>query len=277
MTALGLLTSDYINENNPGDATDIDGEKFLDFFRESEKNDIFSLDEEAVQIHLLPRLETVYDSALSLSFRIGDRKVYVLKNMNDLVQAVENKAVLQLTQNYSIDFSNSVFDEKSRQFYDFIHQHINDMNAGEDELYNSPVKNVQSIRLVGSLLDSFYDIASDEEVEYTGSSIFKTNETLLFGTGKPQITLNLENLYNSENGWFEGVTLSGILPELLKGAKYNYFVENNTLYRIDAENYRSIQPFYKAAFFNKFRIVVFSVYRLVYNMLKRSLFSGFKP
>ena len=77
-----------------------------------------------------------------------------------------------------------------------------------------------------------------------------------FDNGVPKLELTLTNLYNPANGWFEGVSLSGTLPETIKGGEYNYFADNDCLYRIDTETYEKLRPYYNASYYGDFRISI---------------------
>ncbi len=255
MTALCILTDDYIKKNNPGDATNRSGKIFLGNFRRYEKalrNQKTLTDDKII---LQPRVELRYGDTLSASFKTGFKKLYVVKSPEDFITAAEAKGVYTLGKTAEIDFASARFEEKSFEYYNFIKQYNNHRRAYEQDKFSDSLSKASSnFTLSGIMLDKFFDISIGEKTEFTGSSHTKEKSKLSYAYGMPSIELILRSLYSQKNGSFEGVNLSGTLPDLIKGAEYNYFVELDTLYRISNEDYEKIRPYYDASYYTNFNI-----------------------
>lgn len=103
--ALALLLSDYLKHNHPGDATDRNAMKLLSRFRRMHPA-IGNAEEKVLstkKISLVPRFR---DNVLSLSadFRIGTDKLYIVKDLGDLVQKVDAGESLPLGKTGTLIF-----------------------------------------------------------------------------------------------------------------------------------------------------------------------------
>ena len=198
----------YLLLYNPGDATDVSAAQFLERVgrkRAIEKKELSG--ERKKTIVLEPRVFMEY-SGLELSFKIGNTKMYVLKDMTDLVDKVEKHETLQLGTKNAISFATDTFVDSSLPFS-------------------------------GSGLDQFYtqELGKDVPVAGGDSAVFqklKIRETA--------ITIPVVISASGKGKNFDGVLLKADTPELLQGEKENYLLDGDVMTRIPEEQYRELEP-----------------------------------
>ena len=171
--ALLLKTVEELQGKSYWDATDQQARRLLDSFWSRYRNTSMTaaVPDEAEEVRkpgrtvrLDPRIEDT-DDGLTLGFRIGtDEKLYVLRNPEGLVEAVQTEGEFPLGSKGSLDFSADTFGETDRKWYDLIRQAVLEKQHHEEENYGRP-KKLQGITLYGALLDDFYELARGSRVE----------------------------------------------------------------------------------------------------------------
>ena len=198
-------------------------------------------------VRIIPRLKEYYRS-LSASFRIGtEGKFLLVKDLEKLVEAAEEKQVLTLGKTLSLDFSEDHFDESAQRWYDYVNRYVQDEQSrpyGFSYRY-SDGNPKQQIPLRASYLDEFYELGAASEVSLAED--YSSKQTpLLFTEREAQIALDIAPLQDRTGG-FEGITVRGHLPQLYKGAKYQYSLRGNELARSEGEHFKAIQPLFDSA------------------------------
>lgn len=240
-------TDRYLLLYNPGDATDVSAAQFLERVgrkRAIEKKELGG--ERKKTIVLEPRVFMEY-SGLELSFKIGNTKMYVLKDMTDLVDKVEKHETLQLGTKSAISFATDTFVDSSLPFYRLIRSEVRlgeklmDQMLSKQAYYFSGrdllVKN--RIILSGSGLDQFYtqELGNDVPVAGGDAAVFqklKIRETA--------ITIPVVISASGKGKNFDGVLLKADTPELLQGEKENYLLDGDVMTRIPEEQFRELEP-----------------------------------
>ncbi len=230
--ALLLLADDYIAKYNPGDETDYCGSRILESFRNyTAIQKIEETAEKSRVVRLEPRLVMNGkrgDDLLSLSFRIGIEKLYVLKNINDLVEEKESSGTHKLSKSQAISFMDNDFDESSAPYYEIIKKAKSDAEfltrkSNEQRLYYAPrisfaVKD--RIELSHEILDMFYDAACGKTLELQGCvGVPRVRLT----DGKMNVTVVIRQLTGGRD--FRGLSVNAQLPAIIKGKSYEYILD----------------------------------------------------
>ena len=246
--ALLFLVQNYLRINRPGDATDFYGYVMMQSFRNIRRGGIAQLLPDVQPFRLEPRLEKQYD-VLHLSFRLGQEKLLVVKNLSDLVEAVESNESMKFGTKTMYSFAGCTWEEKSWQYYQFIRDCVRQEQERSEYFYQSmryfeesdPIK--ASIPLFGSRLDQFYSLCEGLTVECTD----KTRD----GWGKrkvtlcqkdPSVQLSIRKNVDTE-GIFQGIWVNGSFPELFHGTEYYYYLEDTFLCRLGQEMATQLAPF----------------------------------
>lgn len=243
--ALLLMADEYIAKYNPGDDTDYRGCVILNSFR---KITAASKIEEEVEksriVRLEPRLQMSSGrgggASLTASFKIGTEKMYVLKNITELINERESGGAHKLSKSAAISFIDSDFDEESLRYYELLKKAKSDtdyMNQKTCDLgyyYSSrPFFAVKDkIELAHEILDMFYDAAYGKYIELNGSS---RAVRVKITDGKVDVRVKIKQLSDKDKG-FRGLQVSAILPVIMKGKSNDYILdeEKGTFFRISS-------------------------------------------
>ena len=250
--ALLLKTVEELQGKSYWDATDQQARRLLDSFWSRYRNTSVTaaVPDEAEEVRkpgrtvrLDPRIEDT-DDGLTLGFRIGtDEKLYVLRNPEGLVEAVQTEGEFPLGSKGSLDFSADTFGETDRKWYDLIRQAVLEKQHHEEENYGRP-KKLQGITLYGALLDDFYELARGSRVERKTGGSGKDWLEVSDEAPRPELELRKDE---TEDGTFHGVILRGRLPRVLEGVHAHYCLDDDRLTRIDGEHSRTLEPLLAAA------------------------------
>ncbi len=258
-TALLFLVWDYLKQNNVGDATDRAASQLLmQYRRRPAVNNISGNESFIKRIYMEPRLEKKSDFYYA-SFKIGWDKMYIVRNLTELVELKESKAVLPLGTKSQLDFAVAEFTEQAKRYYDFIRKHVsieqsrNAINAYNYYADSEKIKG--NIILYGERLDDFFELVRDTEVPFTNKDERGSVKGLFFTEKNPQITLEIHPETDSRNV-FDGISVQGEIPEMVGGLNYQYYLEGNEFRRISQEAAEQIAPILEAGPYGQVSFVV---------------------
>ena len=243
--ALLILAVDEIRKHPHWDATDQNASRILSSFWGQLRDSAEEPEAEPAgqTVRLEPRLEEGKEG-LQLLFRIGtEEKLYVLKNLELLVDAVKDGQEFALGTRNVLNFSRDRFGERDQAWYELIRQSVLEKRHHEEQESRSG-KKLQGIDLYGAQLDNFFDLASGGTLELKTAEGGKRQ--MEFREGTPEITLALRQDV-SDDGVFHGVLLEGRLPQLLDGARYRYCLDTDCLSRMDGTRQRILEQLMKSA------------------------------
>ena len=172
-TALLLKLNKELRKDDPGDETDWTAARFLRRYGELNQNHSFDSVIAPEAALLEPRLERAKDGQISLLFGVGKDKMYVIKNLTDLVEAVRSGEGYKLGKRDSITFREQTFTGKNEQYYRLIEKEVLNARAMNERLSSGskyPVPDLtakKDIPLESEALETFYNIAAGDVVEFT--------------------------------------------------------------------------------------------------------------
>ncbi len=171
-TCLLLALDKELKKNDPGDETDWAAARFLRRYGELNQYYDFegALDPESCSVE--PKIERTADGHVDLTFSIGKDKLFVVKNLTALVDAVQSGEEYQLGRNDRIVFKGSTFSGRDERYYRLIEKEVLSAKAMNDRLQAKskyPIPDLtakKEIALEGEALETFYDIADGLSVEF---------------------------------------------------------------------------------------------------------------
>ena len=231
---------EYLSVHKLGDATDLTGCQILDALggksvpAEGEKTENGRLMIEA------KLSESWY--GLEVSFRIGDGKMFVIKNLDEFYDNVKNSRDALYGKSTTFNHALSNFTEEGKRWVGFISKVMREdeqlSRQGESRYYTgwSPTEG-KTMNLYGWRLDSFYKTAeANGSVEYESmEGGRKKQETLAIRTKNPEITVDIAEENIQDSAEFHGIAVDVALPELYSGVNADYYIEDGYLNRADAE------------------------------------------
>lgn len=249
LVALMILLDRHIDKYNPGDATDRAALDFLRKYRNKAaagrrlKAGSDESGEKKAIVHLEPRLEIGQYDELAASFKVGKGKDYVVKDITELSDTVENSGEYLLGKTGKLDFASETFDEESAKYYEFIAKEVKgealrDHNARLVTRYNTEPGGESikaSMPLFGKRLDEFFELVNGHRLPFVNKkgNVRQQGEAILQDR-MPDIHLEAAPFLD-ENERFGGINLHGEFPKLIDGINYQYYFENNALNRVAIE------------------------------------------
>ncbi len=247
--------NDYVNTDNPGDATD---RAAMEFFKAMEEVPVI---QEGVPVSEKTKRKDVFLSPLIsvekgqtfLSFRLGriGSKPLILKKLSDFSDAYENELSYTLGRNLTVDFAEQDFEDGSRQWLNFVMQKVDDADKVNIRIsrrywYSAHVSAQNKEALEGAVLDRFYDLAEGGVCEVSDKARRSSTYNIAVGHKAMRVFVSTKKITDS-GGELIGVELSGRMPVMLKGTTESYILDENALSRISKEEERALIPFRRAS------------------------------
>jgi len=232
LLALLLLTAERFSEDDPGDRTDYAGSTLLRSFRH--ETAAKPADGKGTDIRLIPRLE-IRSGVLNLSFRAGAEKVYVLKDLTDFAEAVTQKKAFSFGKSLSADFSKDRIAPESAELFSFLSR-----CTAEEQLRNEQlrerypglrVKDIgSSIPLFSHRLDDLCRLLPEKGITLEERQSERKPRVVELIDATPLIRLLITKQQDRE-GIFQGIMVTGDLPDRFEGAAYDYYPDEAYLVR----------------------------------------------
>lgn len=246
-TAAALkLVEEQLKKNPMGNATDRRGNSLLWSFRRRQVNQAVS-DTMGQSVMLTPRL-MVREGNLALTFKVGQGKQYVIKDLQEFYHNVRNSAMDTYgTTGTQISHHIDNFTDKGREWIAFIGSTVQEEKRFEEKLIEARTYSKRAlgkkneVELYGWKLDQFYETALQEKVAFENRAEKKRGE-MTFSKGNPRITMTIRKNY-MKSKIFQGIEVECNLPYLFFGAKTAYYMKDNTFFQMDEEYVKRIRPF----------------------------------
>ncbi len=275
--ALAAL-EEYLNTHNIGDATDQNAQELMHFYHRKKSNSVLAdASARKESLKLLPRL-VKKDGGLSVSFKIGESKLFVVKKLDEFTRNVKESATGTYGTKTQFNHDISNFTEEGRGWIRFINQIVREENEFQQRLldarnyYYYRSSGVGSeLNLFGWRLDEFYKQLGDQSVEYEDrDGREKKKDVLTCAERNPRITMRIsreafreddmeEEPWPSRRGggcgktgskkrvWteqeqFHGIRVEGSLPELFFGTDTAYYIGEGKLFQVEKRFLEKIEP-----------------------------------
>lgn len=241
-TALFLLADEYIKRNNIGDVTDYGGQRLLSRCRDMRAGKNAADLDTGRDIYIEPRLEIGEFGELSTSFKIGTGKLYMIRNLPEMVEKAERNETLKLGKKENISFASDRLTEEARKYFDFICRELKSESLRENNFRSASRYDVDfegekikgSMPLYGKRLDDFFELVRDKRLQYVSKKgRYKSKGEMGFAERSPLLELELAPMMGKNS--FEGVHLGGMLPQMIEGIDNQYFFDGYDLNRTGNE------------------------------------------
>lgn len=246
--ALLLVLDDYLRKTRPGDETDVRGNHFLrnSRIRDAEER----AEEKRPELRLQPRVIREYNG-FQLGFRIGEGRMYVVKDLDELVASHEAGGVMEFGKNYSLSFAEQTFAEDALPWFRLIEERVGEVRRMNRMLREKHAYYMDSISaggfldLTGRTLDRFYELAQGQETAFQDKTDSAAPSVLRVGSAPLAITLEIRP--KRSRNQVTGITVEGTVPELLAGESAQYLADGGTLSRVDPELLARLRPVFDSA------------------------------
>jgi SNF2 family DNA or RNA helicase len=245
--------SGYLSRHNLGDATDRRAKGLLNAFRRGSTSRSFSSEakKDAVQ-KLQPRL-IKKGNELELSFKFGENKMFVVKNLENFCEHVSKGEEATYGSNTRIQHDLDRFDESSKKWFRLIRQIVQEEQALNQKIedsryYGNGFAIGNTIDLFGWRLDAFYDRLKEAPIDYEDWDQDPKKKGRLTSADKnPRITIKITPNEERQSKIFHGIHVRSTLPELYIGSDTAYYLEDLVLNRLEDSFYQKLEPLERAA------------------------------
>ncbi len=290
-----LLLEDYLRRSNPGDATNTAGMALMKELDAANGQVGAAQEIKAEQLTITPTLEIDANNKLQASFRIGAGKSCKIKSLPEFVDRMRRGQTMQIGRSTEVKLSREFLAPTSLPWLDFIKHAVYEERSRQEML---PVRKNRfgtaeeefrmtgGIPLYGALLDQFIAIlcpepdedkeGQGEQSEIQSSLIPLPNfassmlEVVRKDTGEKksmavkdsdlQLNLDLVRDVDPENGEFQGVTLTGSVPDTISGQKYCYYMDSHLIHRVSVAHRAKVEPLLQAAVGGEIHVKIGRIY-----------------
>ena len=225
----------------PSDATNMNAELLMKAYRSVDRLDAIDATESIPDVILEPKLSEDGYGDPELEFKIGTDRMYVLKDMEELIKVVENRETLKLGKKNMISFGQHTFTESSQQFFDLIKEYVRDDEEYSRGYYS--YSSNKSIPLDGKWIDLVYDLLNGKRVEYKEYGEKASMLTVEDCDYRPKLTIDPYIV----DGETEGVLVTGTLDEFMSGRDYMYLWSDTGFSRVSESSRDAIAPLLEAS------------------------------
>lgn len=245
-----LMLKQFLENHNIGDATDYDGQYLLSAYEKKRKNAGFTGNiERNGALRLVPRLERK-DGKLSLSFKVGENRLFVIKKLDTFCENVKNSATDIYGSSTEINHGIDNFSEEGKNWISLIRRIVAEEKEFLQRLqtsasyYGSVKESIGGkLNLFGWRLDEVYEMLGEREIDFEDKdSSVKTKMTLRCREGDPKIRVRISEDGRLKDGIFHGITVSANMPELYRGADTAYFISEGKLNRVSKNFAEKTEP-----------------------------------
>ncbi len=234
-TAALLDFISYLEKNRDIiDYTDNDAYEFISGFRKPPV-DFRSIEDNQDKIDILPVLD---DKNLRLYIKPGDRREYLVKDIDDLYDKCKEKNKYELGGGNRVNFKTALLTERAEKVMKLIEATGNYcyiFNRKDDEDYIYLYEDLPYTEVI----DEFYNIMEGCRVRYRKEYLQG------FRDGEPEVRIKIEE--KKEDGRIVGVTLSGHITGQWKSEKYVYWVGDGYFNRAELSRIEPAYPLSAAA------------------------------
>ncbi len=260
---------DCLARTNLGDATDRNADRLMAIYEQHHvQRETASLENREESVTLKPRLVRK-NGSLTVSFKIGTGRMFVIKQLDDFCENVRNAATTQYGSGTEINHRRSNFTEESQKWLRFIDrivqeeeefcQRLDDAIRSSHFYYRKSAKVGGSLNLFGWRLDELYKEIGDGVIDFEDRDADRKKLVLRCGTGNPRVTMQISEAKTAGSQTkgtqkktnarktdspeeFHGIQVEGYLPEFFFGTNCAYYIKEDTLYRSEDGFQEKIEP-----------------------------------
>lgn len=256
------LLEKYLDSHNVGDATDANGRILMTSYQKKRSSLAMSDDEAKEEsLQFIPRL-IKKDGKLSVSFKVGEKKLFIVKKLDDFCKNVKESATETYGANTQINHNIDHFTEKGKGWIRFVNMIVREeeeflqrLLASRNDYYSYRKSGVGgSLNLFGWRMDEFFEQLGNEAVEFEDKDGWekKKKEMLLCAERNPKVTMHISAEKIEKDKGFHGIYVEGSLPKLFLGVDTAYYISDGLLCRVEKNFLEKIEPLSDLAENDKF-------------------------
>lgn len=182
-----------------------------------------------IPARLVPQLHTVYRGYPAFTFRVGREKLYVVKNLRDFLNNVNQRRTESYGKNLTLDHSMEQFDDRSQAMIELLMNEYSQFRSMSGSLYSRYESGDEKnrITLTGDSFDRWFDLLEGEPLETErGNNLRLLRED-------PQVGIRVEKQGNS------------VLLEIKTPCPYRFFGSRKSLYALSENTLQRCSPAFR--------------------------------
>ena len=248
------LAIDYLDKNNNIDATDYTGTQVINTFAKRKRSLVISESrQQEKSLVLEPRL-VCKDKNISLSFKIGEDKLFVVKDLMHFAGLVQKSETETYGSNTTINHGIQNFTQSSKKWVEFIQDCVAEEERLKKTLQEVTWKNVKkrvaNLELYGWRVDRLYELVEKSGINYENRD--KKKKSIIKGVVKdPKLLMTINPLMDCKE--FIGISALMIFPKMYVGSGRLYYMDddNAMLCKVTDEFYEHLGPLLSKDEFNE--------------------------
>ena len=240
------MAIDYLKEHSRLDATDKLAVKVIHNFAEKRRSQIISENRrQESSVVLEPRI-VLKDEEIGLSFKVGDDKLFVVKDLYHFAYLVKNSSTEIYGSSKVINHGIQNFTPFSRKGVKFILDCVAEeermFQVIEEKTWQRINKKVARLDLYGWRIDRLFELIGEKGISYEDRD-HKRKLMLQCTERNPKIKLRICAV--QEKGVFQGVQVFMDAPRMYVGTGRVYYIdgERGELCRTKDDFYEKMEPF----------------------------------
>ena len=246
------LIVEYLHTHNLGDATDWTGQSLISAFRGKRKSQVISDNRDQKQSLTLEPKIIQKEGDLGIGFRVGEGKLFVIKDLIHFVQNVKNSENEAYGSNTMINHGIQNFKPEAIKWLRFIIDAVDEEEKireriSEETWYEKKTSKLPQIELYGWRMDRLYQNIEDGSIAFENRDAKKKLE-LKAVSHNPRLTLSIRP--QTEKNIFQGIAASMKVPKLYTGSETAYYIDSDEkrLCKIDKDFYEKLEPVFRQEF-----------------------------
>ncbi len=182
-----------------------------------------------IPARLVPQLHTAYRSYPAFTFRVGREKLYVVKNLRDFLNNVNQRRTESYGKNLTLDHSMEQFDDRSKAMIELLMNEYSQFRSMSGSLYSRYESGDEKnrITLTGDSFDRWFDLLEGEPLEAEwGNNLRLLRED-------PQVGIRVEKQGDS------------VLLEIKTSCPYRFFGSRKSLYALSENTLQRCSPAFR--------------------------------
>ena len=176
-----------------------------------------------------------FSGDIKVEFKIGNKKMYKIKNLADFYTRMLNKEIYKYGQKLEFIHTREVFTEESKPLLDFVLKYSEiikyaNSNSNSNFRYYGKALNETNILLSNTGIDDLFEVLKGREVEFNKDYF---EEKIEFTEEKPKLDFILKK--NREGNYIIYPDKEIYEITILRGKKYKYILVDKKIYRCSKE------------------------------------------
>lgn len=193
------------------------------------------------EISLVPQMNIEHNGDLSLSFKIGGHRKYIIRNIDEMCENFISQNTAEYGKYLNLKHSINNFDKKSQRLIkcilDFYYYTKTSMLNHNYNRYNPDIK---ALEITLPMIDEFFDIYNGDTLSLNSAGYTKDYYTKIsLNENIPQLALNISENNDGEllvNGFeFNKYTMK-------EGRRFIYLIGLGQMHRLSKETGNAIMP-----------------------------------